>query len=766
MKKNGFTFVELLAMLVVLGILLLIAIPNISGMLKNQKLSSIKTDATNMVETAKTKASKNKYLKKPKNGECVVFSLSYLNDNGNIEKGPNGGLYKQYDSFVVYTRETTGSGGSKYSYYVRLIETYKGKNTGINFVESAGIDGLKTKDIASVKNLIGLTKDMDAVTSVAKLRTFSDVEAKCPAGIKAYFSSEVDDDGDPEQLTNFVEITGTNTWGNTLTATVVTESDGAISYQWYYNDKKNMTGGTAISGATNSTYVISKDYIGKYIYVKANVAAGSSSEAINNLTDITDSYLNTTAKVAKRKCEAPINIKVEAPSKVSWTDIEGTTGYQISMSPDKDFVAHTNGNNYDKILESVGTKKVYVRSMCDSNYYANEYSDSANAKATVFSVNLTKGTGISSVTGSGNYLSGSNVTISATPANNYSWEAWTTTVGGFQVSEDNPYSAIIDSNWEYTAKGNNSYYITYNNNGGDGCTNKKVNYGQQFGTLCVPSRRGYTFKEWNSKADGTGTKYTESSIVTGDILLYAVWNPNTYTVVYNKNTSTGGSTASSIHQYDKIRQLTPNGYTNEGLSFIGWTTNADGTGDIYPDGATVVNLTDVNNGTVTLYAQWRRIMAENIAYDNTNSHEPCREAQCMIDCIANRLKYGADYDCAMPTNYAFGDSISSSSSTKPPKNKNVYLAYFSNNNKGVCIKRNGVQQCFQYNNFTSELNHIQNVFSGVNCDVQTNVVGCEDGSSSGFYCYVEKSGTVYCEDKGTSEYCDVYEDGSVSCDID
>ena len=78
MKKNGFTFVELLTMLAVLGILMLIAIPNINGILKNQRLNMIKGDATNMVETAKIKSRKERLLTKPKSGECIIFALNYL----------------------------------------------------------------------------------------------------------------------------------------------------------------------------------------------------------------------------------------------------------------------------------------------------------------------------------------------------------------------------------------------------------------------------------------------------------------------------------------------------------------------------------------------------------------------------------------------------------------------------------------------------------------------------------------------------------------
>lgn len=183
MKENGFTFVELLAMLAVLGILMLIAIPNINGMLKNQRLNIIKNDATNMVETAKVKSSKERLLEKPKNGECVVFALNYLNDQDNIVKGPNGGLYDQFDSVVVYTRE-----GARYKYYVRLVEK-KGSNTiGIDLLDGESIKGLKTKDVKTVSNSIGLTKSMNRAQGISQLSSFGPISSKCSAGIKGYYS--------------------------------------------------------------------------------------------------------------------------------------------------------------------------------------------------------------------------------------------------------------------------------------------------------------------------------------------------------------------------------------------------------------------------------------------------------------------------------------------------------------------------------------------------------------------------------------------------
>ena len=88
------------------------------------------------------------------------------------------------------------------------------------------------------------------------------------------------------------------------------------------------------------------------------------------------------------------------------------------------------------------------------------------------------------------------------------------------------------------------------------------------------------------------------------ISIYADWKANAYTVKYNGNGNTGGSTAGSSHTYDTAKGLTANGFTKTGYTFKNWNTKADGSGTSYADKASVKNLTATNGATVTLYAQW------------------------------------------------------------------------------------------------------------------------------------------------------------------
>lgn len=49
--------------------------------------------------------------------------------------------------------------------------------------------------------------------------------------------------------------------------------------------------------------------------------------------------------------------------------------------------------------------------------------------------------------------------------------------------------------------------------------------------------------------------------------------------------------------------LTKNTFTRDGYTFAGWSTTATGSVE-YTDGQNVKNLTDEQNGEVTLYAVW------------------------------------------------------------------------------------------------------------------------------------------------------------------
>lgn len=162
MKNNkGFTLVELLAMLVVLGILIGVAIPNIVGMVENQRINVYKNDAINMVSLTKNQIAKMEFSEKPGNNECSIFTLKYLSEfTSEIEKGPNGQLYLPYDSIVIYARKN-----NEYKYYIRLVEQTGTRGVGIALTN---YDNLGDFDKSYIKyvNKYGFNENEDTVRSL------------------------------------------------------------------------------------------------------------------------------------------------------------------------------------------------------------------------------------------------------------------------------------------------------------------------------------------------------------------------------------------------------------------------------------------------------------------------------------------------------------------------------------------------------------------------------------------------------------------------
>ena len=186
MKNKGFTLVELLAMLVVLGVLMTVAIPNITGILNNQKKNTLRNDATTMVETAKIKVAKDNLIKKPDAGKCIVFSLNYLNDNDNINAGPNGGQYDEFDSFVIYKKEKNGNNVS-YKYYVRLIENNVSYYYGIELEDIRNITENTSTNIKRIESYTSIGLSKTATDNESKLANNSTVKSVCPNGVTKYY---------------------------------------------------------------------------------------------------------------------------------------------------------------------------------------------------------------------------------------------------------------------------------------------------------------------------------------------------------------------------------------------------------------------------------------------------------------------------------------------------------------------------------------------------------------------------------------------------
>lgn len=148
-----------------------------------------------------------------------------------------------------------------------------------------------------------------------------------------------------------------------------------------------------------------------------------------------------------------------------------------------------------------------------------------------------------------------------------------------------------------------TYTVSYNANNGTGAPVSQTKTGGKDLTLSStkPTRTGYTFKNWNTKSDGTGTSYSSGGTykTNASATLYAQWTANTYQVTYNANNGSGAPSAQT-KTYGVSLKLSSTKPTRSGYNFVAWNTKSDGTGTTYSSGGSYTA-----NAAVTLYAVWQ-----------------------------------------------------------------------------------------------------------------------------------------------------------------
>ena len=80
----------------------------------------------------------------------------------------------------------------------------------------------------------------------------------------------------------------------------------------------------------------------------------------------------------------------------------------------------------------------------------------------------------------------------------------------------------------------------------------------------------------------------------------------TYSIHFDPNTGTGSMDDFQM-TFNHPANLPENDFTKTGYLFLGWNTEAAGGGTNYEDEQQVNNLVNVDNGSITLYAQWEEI---------------------------------------------------------------------------------------------------------------------------------------------------------------
>ena len=177
----------------------------------------------------------------------------------------------------------------------------------------------------------------------------------------------------------------------------------------------------------------------------------------------------------------------------------------------------------------------------------------------------------------------------------HTFQGWyTAKSGGTKVSPSTTMGAANTTLYAHWSV--NAYTLAFDGNGGKASeSSRKVQYGNQYGTLPTATRTGYAFQGWYTARSGGSQVSSSTTMEAANTTVYAHWTVNTYTVSFDSN---GGSAVASQSVRYGSKATQPANPTRAGHTFQGWYTSRDG-GSKYDFGTAVT-------GDVTLHAHWAK----------------------------------------------------------------------------------------------------------------------------------------------------------------
>ena len=215
--------------------------------------------------------------------------------------------------------------------------------------------------------------------------------------------------------------------------------------------------------------------------------------------------------------------------------------------------------------------------------------------------------------------------------------------------------------------------VSFNANGGTGTMSSTVQ-GRPGATVTLPkntfTRTSYTFKSWNTKADGSGTSYSDGASVTlpidGLSVLYAQWTPVNYTITYDLDGGTNDSANPKTYTIE-TSTITLNPPVKPGYEFVNW----------YLDGNAVTSIAKGSTGNKTLRAVWR-VITYSILYDldGGSANNPIQYTiETSTFMLNNPVKNG--YEFTSWTGTDLTEAVRTVAINKGSTGDRVYTAHYS-----------------------------------------------------------------------------------------
>ena len=607
LNKKGYTLIELLAVILIIGLILVLSTYGIIKAVKSSKEKVTTLSEKSIKEAAETYATEknddsNYWLDiTDKENKYFCTTIEELMNKGLLDKKAESTKFKKSD-FVLVKKNKVTNVNSK-------AEILTNDNNNDDYkVCSGNIVNEKVTEYPKLDSGTSYTDEIEVPFTDAKTNPSSTMSDKvCMYG---------------DSTANIKEIGVIE--GNTCKLQGLKQNE-----KYYLRVCMKTSRGSYLCSNTESrstlqvkkpTYTLSSNTL-TIKYNNANIKG----EAKYYFK----STIKGTSNINVKRCTLSNNIFT---CDGNTTTIEKNTWYQSSS------------NQISVSYTTTGKASVTARTVDKSNNYSESTKDFTINKYTItFNKGIADKIGgeVSNISKSCYAISGQSCSITSPDIEKkgYTIIGWNTNKNATtSIWNINTSKSISSSATYYPILKANIYTITLNNQGATSSGTKKVYYQYNTtktinGTTCYyytnsslttclssgyninkPSKTGYSFKGYYTSTNGSGTNYVNSSgtfinnayKTIGDKTLYANWQANTYTITYNAN---GGSGAPSSQSYtydpnnDTVFYLSSTTPSRSGYTFLGWSLSSTATSASYSAGQ---RWGTHNANNYTLYAVWKK----------------------------------------------------------------------------------------------------------------------------------------------------------------
>ena len=606
LNKKGYTLIELLAVILIIGLILVLSTYGIIKSIKSSKGKAATLSEKSIKEAAETYATEKNDDSSywlditDKENKYFCITIEELMNKGLLDKKAESTKFKKSD-FVLVKKNKVTNVNSK-------AEILTNDNNNDDYkVCSGNIVNEKVTEYPKLDSGTSYTDEIEVPFTDAKTNPSSTMSDKvCMYG---------------DSTANIKEIGVIE--GNTCKLQGLKQNEKYYLRVCMKTSRESYLCSNTESRSTlqvkKPTYTLSSNTL----TIKYNNA---------NINGEAKYYFKSTVKGTSNKevqaCTLSNNVFT---CDGNTTTIEKNTWYQSSS------------NQINISYTTTGKVKVTARTVDKSNNYNESTKDFTINK---YTITFNKGIadkigGTINITKSCYAISGQSCSITSPDIEKkgYTIIGWNTNKNATtSIWNINTSKSISSSATYYPILKANIYTITLNNQGATSSGTKKVYYQYNTtktinGTTCYyytnsslttclsggyninkPSKTGYSFKGYYTSTNGSGTNYVNSSgtfinnayKTIGDKTLYANWQANTYTITYNAN---GGSGAPSSQSYtydpnnDTVFYLSSTTPSRSGYTFLGWSLSSTATSASYSAGQ---RWGTHNANNYTLYAIWKK----------------------------------------------------------------------------------------------------------------------------------------------------------------